>query len=186
MVFVGLILEVLGAILTVVLIGIFLLPIAGIVAFVGYVLFGIGLYSVGSQYNNGLTKIGGILVATLILGFIGLIMVYVGLGEVQKNVGTYGYTPQSGQSQLYQVGVGTLKDGVATFTVYSSQQLMIYSASLLGTQYYTNSVTPNTLNPGNNNVMVNFGNVSGLTQGPYTIRLTLSNGQNLDVKVNVQ
>ena len=54
------------------------------VADVGFVLIGIGLFKVGSSYNNKLLKIGGIVTAIPITNFIGLIISYVALGEVER------------------------------------------------------------------------------------------------------
>jgi len=57
------------------------------VADVGFVLIGIGLFKVGSSYNNKLLKIGGIVTAipiTPITNFIGLIISYVALGKMER------------------------------------------------------------------------------------------------------
>lgn len=184
---IGVIIMLIGAILTVVLIGIFIIPIGGLILFIGNILFGIGLYKVGSTYNNTLTQVGGILVIIPvgILQFIGAILSYIGIGDIIKKLPssqpTISTTPQS--SQVYPLGTGTLRGGVATVTLYASQPVSIYSAQILGTQYVSYSITPSYLNVGNNVVTINFGNVQ-LTAGVYTIRLTLSNGQYVDVQVS--
>ena len=57
------------------------------VADVSFVLIGIGLFKVGSSYNNKLLKIGGIVTAipiTPITNFIGLIISYVALGKMER------------------------------------------------------------------------------------------------------
>jgi len=192
LVLIGLILELLGAILLLVIVGIAFISIGALVELIGFILFGIGVYRVGSTFSNGLTKIGGILIATLILGFIGLIMSYIGLGEVERNlrssVGQFpasqGMMPPS-SLQVYQIGIGTLSgNGIATFVLYSSQQALISSAQIVGTQYFTSSISPNSLSVGNNNISANFGMITGLNpSSTYPIRLTLSTGQTVDVNV---
>ncbi|MUN29771.1 DUF973 family protein [Sulfuracidifex metallicus] len=192
LVLIGLILELLGAILLLVLVGIAFISIGALAELIGFILFGIGIYRIGSTFNNGLTKIGGILIATLILGFIGLIMSYIGLGEVERNLrSSVGQFPASqgmmplSSLQVYQIGIGTLNgNGIATFVLYSSQQALISSAQIMGTQYLTSSISPNSLSVGNNNVSANFGMISGLNSGStYTMRITLSTGQTVDVNL---
>ena len=59
-----------------------------IIAVVGFILIGVGLFEVGSYYNNALLEAGGILTAIplVITSFIGLIISYVGLGEVKRRL----------------------------------------------------------------------------------------------------
>jgi len=59
-----------------------------IIAIVGFILIGVGLFEVGSYYNNALLEAGGILTAIplVITSFIGLIISYVGLGEVERRL----------------------------------------------------------------------------------------------------
>jgi hypothetical protein len=62
--------------------------IAFVLAAVGFILIGVGLYEVGSSYRNGLLEAGGILVAIplLITSFIGLILSYVALGDIMREL----------------------------------------------------------------------------------------------------
>ena len=55
---------------------------------VGFILIGVGLFEVGSSYRNGLLEAGGILVAIplLITSFIGLILSYVALGDIEREL----------------------------------------------------------------------------------------------------
>ncbi|MGC9113382.1 DUF973 family protein [Acidilobus sp.] len=65
------------------------LYLAGIiVAVVGFFLIGVGLYAVGTPYGNGMLKVGGTLVAIplFLTPFIGLILSYVGLGEIESRL----------------------------------------------------------------------------------------------------
>lgn len=59
-----------------------------IIAVVGFILIGVGLFEVGSYYNDALLEAGGILTAIplVITSFIGLIISYVGLGEVERRL----------------------------------------------------------------------------------------------------
>ncbi|MFP3286194.1 MAG: DUF973 family protein [Acidilobus sp.] len=62
--------------------------IAFVLAAVGFILIGVGLFEVGSSYRNGLLEAGGILVAIplLITSFIGLILSYAALGDVEREL----------------------------------------------------------------------------------------------------
>jgi Protein of unknown function (DUF973). len=62
--------------------------IAFVLAAVGFILIGVGLFEVGSSYRNSLLEAGGILVAIplLITSFIGLILSYVALGDVEREL----------------------------------------------------------------------------------------------------
>ena len=55
--------------------------------FVGIILTGIAIYSVGSKFDNGTTKIGGMLTTIVVTALIGFILTYVGLGEIMGKVG---------------------------------------------------------------------------------------------------
>ena len=62
--------------------------IAFVLGAVGFILIGVGLFEVGSSYRNGLLEAGGILVAIplLITSFIGLILSYVALGDIEREL----------------------------------------------------------------------------------------------------
>ncbi|MBB5255056.1 DUF973 family protein [Sulfurisphaera ohwakuensis] len=203
---VGYILMVIGALLAIVFIGIPILFIGAILALIGQILLGIGFYRIGEIYNTGLVKVGGILVVlsiiTDLLGFIGYILVYVGLGRVVNNLPittsapmqTY-YPPTtpipqpSTQAvQIYQVGQGVLRsDGYAQFTLYTTTQTTIVSASIEGTNLQATYINPIILQAGNNNITAYFGNISNLTPGTtYIINLTINaQGNMMNIKVTI-
>ena len=62
--------------------------IAFVLVAVGFILIGVGLYEVGSSYGKDLLRAGGILVAIplLITSFIGLILSYVALGDIMREL----------------------------------------------------------------------------------------------------
>ncbi|MFP3226855.1 MAG: DUF973 family protein, partial [Sulfolobaceae archaeon] len=72
--------------------------IGGLLNGIALILVGIGVYSLGSRYNDGLLKVGGILIATVIISLIGVILTIIGAGSVKNKL-------QSGQlqpiSQMY-------------------------------------------------------------------------------------
>ena len=57
-------------------------PLAMLLYFIGVILLAIGFYRVGSKYDEGLVKIGGILLIFGPLAFIGAILNFVGLGSI--------------------------------------------------------------------------------------------------------
>ena len=165
--------------------------LGGVIVLVGIILLAIGFYKLGSIYNNGLVKWGGIL--SIFLGFIGYILVYIGLGSVIRNLSSgypqpY-YAPQQsyGQAQVYQVGQGVLRpDGYASFTLYSPYQATIVGGYIEGLGISAASFAPNVLFPGNNSVTAYFGNVGALQRGvTYVIVLTVNvQGSTTYVRVN--
>ncbi|MFP3233665.1 MAG: DUF973 family protein [Sulfolobaceae archaeon] len=153
-----------------------------VIGFIGLILLIIGFYKVGSYFNNGTVKIGSIL---LILGVIGFIVLYLGLGSVLNSLksGTFpgvttGATVIPSQAGVYQQGQGTIRGGIAYITLYATAPVGISYASIQGTNYYATqfSISPQQLMQGINQVVINFGNIS-LTPGmQYTIIIGLSNG----------
>lgn len=200
---VGIILELVGLGLSLILIGLFLLPVAAILELIGDILIGLGIYRVGSYYNNSLTKIGGILIMTLIIDFIGYILAYVGLGEIIRSGGVpiqqypqpyyqqpYPQQPYQPYPQPYQqqptmpsqapsqVGQGIIRNnGYAQVTLYSPTQASITSAFLIagGSQIPAISITPSSLFAGNNEVTFYFGNNIP----------PLQSGQNYQIVINL-
>ncbi|WP_306344641.1 DUF973 family protein [Sulfuracidifex tepidarius] len=81
--------------------------------------------------------------------------------------------------------MGSISGGVASFSLYSTVPMSISSATIQGTQYYapSTSISPASLVPGNNNVLINFGSVSLSPGVQYQILLTISNGSQIPVKV---
>ncbi|ACB39388.1 DUF973 family protein [Pyrobaculum neutrophilum] len=59
-----------------------ILIVTVILAIVGVVLLGIQLYKIGAHFNEGTLKAGGIVTAIPLISFIGLILAYVGLGNL--------------------------------------------------------------------------------------------------------
>lgn len=81
---IGLILGIVGVVVSLIP----FIEILGIIlVFVGNILFGIGIYKLGSIYNNELVKVGGIITAIPIISFIGIIMTYIGSGEILRSLG---------------------------------------------------------------------------------------------------
>jgi len=202
---VGMILDVIGAILLLVLVGIAFLAIGAIIVIIGEILVGIGLYNTGNAYNDGLLKIGGILVAIIVTAFIGYILAYVSLGGILDKLKSGSFVPSPTYSQpgtqypgtqptfsqpsnIYQIGTGNLKaNGEAYVAIYSPTPIQIVSAEIVGTSMISSSITPNLLSPGSNNVTINFGTITGLLpNNTYTIKLTLANGQTIDTIVAYQ
>lgn len=86
-VLVGILIVIVGALLSPV-VGLLLIMAGLVVIVAGYIFIGIGFFEVGSSYNSGILEAGGILAAIplLITSFIGLILCYVGLGEVERRL----------------------------------------------------------------------------------------------------
>mgnify|MGYP001770670386 CR=1 FL=1 len=192
LILVGYVLIVLGAVLSLALVGAAVLALGEVIEFIGVILLAIGFYNLGSAYNEGLVKWGGIL--SIILGFIGYILVYIGLGSVMRNMSSGSpqpyYTPQQpyAQAQVYQVGQGVLRpDGYASFTLYSPYQAKIVGGYIEGYGISATNFTPDVLSPGTNNVTAYFGNVGALQHGvTYVIVLTVEvQGSTTYVRVNV-
>ena len=191
-VLVGYVLIVIGAVLSVVGVGTGVILLGEIVEIIGVILLALGFYHLGDIYNDGLVKWGGIL--SIVLGFIGYIMVYVGLGNVMRNLSSGSPQPYStpqqpyAQAQVYQVGQGVLRpDGYASFTLYSPYQAKIVGGYIEGYGISATNFTPDVLSPGTNNVTAYFGNVGALQHGvTYVVVLTLDvQGSTTYVRVNV-
>ncbi|MCH4816478.1 MAG: DUF973 family protein [Saccharolobus sp.] len=201
---VGFVIEVIGSILPIVrlvLVGRVISVFGGILVFIASLLIGIVLYNLGKFYNSELLKVGGIIEIIPVISFIGWILVYVSVDEIvrrltggfitypQRQFGGYGESLSTLQNQsfveVYQIGIGEMKaNGEVKFTLYSSTNIKIVSASLEGTNYTSNSIVPESLNPGNNNVTVIFPPLSGMIpNNNYNLILTLSNGQSVKIIV---
>ncbi|ACP44796.1 Protein of unknown function DUF973 [Sulfolobus islandicus Y.G.57.14] len=177
---VGLIIIIIGALLTIVLIGFPILILGEIIALIGGILIGIGFYKVGEIYNEGLVKIGGILIVIPIdlINFVGFILAYVGLGKVRP-LPTVAQQPLV--PQVYQVGQGTIRNnGYAYITLYSSTPASIISAKIEGANIMSSAINPTVLQIGNNEVTIFFGNVQSLAPNTtYIITLTINIGGNI-------
>ena len=154
--------------------------IGGVTNLVALILVGIGIYSLGSRYNEGLLKVGGILIATLFLAFIGAILSIIGAGSVRNKLQSVQVQPVSqifpyAQPQYYQqqqfsypqpvqfpysqpvTSQGTIyTNGVAVVQVSFYQQGKVLYAIL--DDYKLNSiyVNPQFLNAGMNNITIYF------------------------------
>ena len=200
--FVSLILILIGAILTIVLVGVFIIALGEFLVIIADILIGVGYYKVGEIYNESTTKIGGILAAIPIgiVSFIGLILVYIGLGKIKPGAMILppvqpGYPPSSINpmgapmpqtqpnypQQIYQVGQGIIRgNGYAQISLYSSSQATILSARIEGTTLSSVNVNPVVLQPGQNEVTIQFSYVGSLTPGVnYPITLEVSIGGNM-------
>ncbi|GGT92351.1 hypothetical protein GCM10007116_07590 [Sulfodiicoccus acidiphilus] len=160
-----------------------ILLVIPILDLIGVILVGLALYFVGEKYNNGTTKVGGILTAIPIgfISFIGFIVSYVGLGNILYQVPA-SLTPQTPQvqqpAQVYQVGQGSLRGNVATLTLYSNLPIGLTSATIEGLASTAVAIQPSSLKPGENRVEITFSYVPpAVVQGTeYKLRLLLENG----------
>jgi len=189
--FIAIGLSILGSLLTFVG-GETLVAASNIIEFIANVLIGIGFYKVGEIYNEDTTKLGGILI--IIIPFIGYILTYSGLGKI-KTMALPPSSPSYFQTQptqtnyppqIYQVGQGIIRgNGYAQISLYSSTQATIVSARIDGTGLSSVNVNPVVLQPGQNEVTIQFNNVSSLTPGSnYIITLVVNVGGNIsEVKV---
>jgi hypothetical protein len=153
---------------------------------IGVILLGIGLYKVGSIYQDTLTKVGGIISIFPFLGFIGVILVYVGTGHILQKLSSYATagatTPYAPTGPAVSTQNLIRDNGIATLTFYSQYQGAILSVQILGTQYITAVTTPNIVGIGNNAITVNFNGPVSLSPGmTYTVRINLSNGAYIEV-----
>ncbi len=88
--------------------------------------------------------------------------------------------------RVMQVGTGTINsNGIATFMVSSSGNVKIVEAQLLGTNYFSKTITPDCIVSGINTITVNFGSVELQPGSVYTISLSLSDGVIVYVSVLV-
>lgn len=170
--------------------GVVLVVLGGLVALVGLIMVLIGLYKVGSQYGEGLIKVGAILTIIPYLDLVAPFLIFFGLGNaIKKAEGAFStpgyqqfppYPPQPPVQgpHVYQMGVGTIDDnGVARITLYSTFPLSLVSASLLTPlgPRSPKSILPIYLSPGPNNVEIRF-DAPALPSGTYSVDITLSNG----------
>ncbi|QGA54036.1 DUF973 family protein [Sulfolobus sp. E5-1-F] len=151
-----------------------------ILLLIGSILLGIGVYRVGREYNNTLVKVGGIFIAIIILAFIGSILSYIGLGKVKPISVTQSV-------QIYPLGQGVIKrDGSAKVAIYSSTKATILSVKIEGTKIFTFNVNPVNLSPGNNEIVIQFNDISSLVENSiYVITLIVDvSGNSIPVNVN--
>ncbi|WP_218260262.1 DUF973 family protein [Saccharolobus shibatae] len=174
--------------------------IGGLIGLIGYVLLFIAFMKTGEIYNEKDVKDGGLValigyILSIILSIIGLIvlligfyMIYAGLEKVIENLPKQQPNLPPPSTPLGQVGIGKLySNGMAEVTIYSQYQLGILSATILGTNYSTNNITPNQLSLGYNAIKIDFkASFTFVSGNIYVIQLTLSNGQTLNISVVYQ
>ncbi|WP_218260603.1 DUF973 family protein [Saccharolobus shibatae] len=188
-------------------------------AFITFIMLGFSYRLIGNHYGSNHLSIGGIV---LILGviififkleyggllaFIGLIITYIGLGNLSavKRPVTTPPPPQASSTPIEITSStnvssssstpnitahgGILRsNGEAFIAVSSDIEEEILSSIILNTDYSTNEITPKALSKGYNSIKINFNtNLQQLTPGnTYTIRLILANGRNVDINVAFQ
>ncbi|BDB98170.1 DUF973 family protein [Saccharolobus caldissimus] len=160
-----------------------------IVAFSTLIVLAFSYRKLGEHYNSDLINYGSLIfilgVLTFIFHFkyggflalIGIITMYVGISDILKE--------KFPRFKSSNVSLGVLRNnGEAELSVYSKNQIQVISATILGTNYISNTITPNVLTKGYNSLKINFNSPIQLTpKNIYTIRLSLSNGRTLDVNV---
>ncbi|BFI75594.1 DUF973 family protein [Sulfurisphaera ohwakuensis] len=122
-------------------------------------------------------------VTALILVIASVIIALVVVGFAFGLFGAFGGTPT-----VTQVGTGTISSssGVATITLKSTGNVNIVGASIAGLQGASVATTIS-LNAGFNTVTISFGSGYNLQPGStYTITLSLSDGQTVQVSVIAQ
>jgi len=180
------------------------LLLAGLLELVAGILIGLAVYNLGRFYSSDMMWISGILIMIPGINFIGWILLYISIDDVVNKIRggfmpmqpaypqPYQYSPQPTPQQfvtVYQTGSGQLtEDGRAVFSLYSTGQIQILSASIDNTTIAVapDKIMPQTLIQGNNNVTIQFPpltNLGFIKQNIYTITLTLSNGQSIKVYV---
>lgn len=143
----------------------------------------------GEHYNNDLINYGSLIFTLGVLIFIfslkyggflaliGIITLYVGISDILRE-----RFPKFKSSNVI---LGVLRNnGEAELNVYSENQVQVISATILGTNYISNTITPNVLSKGYNTLKINFNSsIQLIPKNIYTIRLSLYNGRTLDVNV---
>ncbi|MEM3196281.1 MAG: DUF973 family protein [Metallosphaera sp.] len=201
--------------------GLAVIIIGALIMYIGYILLASAYKNVGSLYNVGSLRTGGtlMLVGSILyflslipfigvvfdiigglLVFIGIIMVYSGLGTLLSTLqsGRYPGFNQPYYSQPYQGAPlqpqypqqpfnRIYGNGVAEVNVYSPGPVQVTSATIIGTSYFSEQVTPTNLATGNNVIRISFNGPLNLVPGNvYTIQITLSNGQLITVNATYQ
>jgi len=166
-----------------------------VLGIIANILVGIAFYKVGSVYRSSTVEVGGVLIATSILAFIGFILTYVGLGEVIRKVkGGYSVTqswsnpPTNIPIAIYQTQpYGTISpNGILTFQVYSTAPATLLSATIEGLNFSTSTFNPQFVPANQNTNVMAYFNPLPITQGAmYRIVITASvNGTIMRFVVN--
>lgn len=166
-----------------------------VLAIIANILVGIAFYKVGSVYRSSTVEVGGILIATSILAFIGFILTYIGLGEVVRRVKggmsvtqSWSNPPTNIPIAIYQTqpyGIIT-PNGILTFQVYSTASATLLSATIEGLNFSTNMFNPQFVPANQNTNVTAYFNPLPITQGAmYRIVITASvNGTIMRFVVN--
>ncbi|BCU68922.1 DUF973 family protein [Stygiolobus caldivivus] len=167
-----------------------------ILGVIGNILIGIGYYRVGNIYGSDATRIGGILIATIILSIVGFILAYIGLGGIINKIrsggqpvsqGTYYPQPPYVQPAIYQEGgQGILtSQGVLNFQVYSTVPATLILAFIEGVNISTSTIWPQSIPPNQiTNVTAKFTPIQVTPNAQYRVRVTaLVNGVTTDFVV---
>lgn len=188
-------------------------------AFITFIMLGFSYRLIGNHYGSNHLSIGGIV---LILGviififkveyggllaFIGLIITYIGLGNLSamkklvtappptqasstpsETTSSTNVSSSSPTPNIITHGGILRSNGEAFVAVSSDIEEEILSSIILNTDYSTNEITPKKLSKGYNSIKINFNtNLQQLTLGnTYTIRLISANGRNIDINVVFQ
>jgi len=188
-------------------------------AFITFIMLGFSYRVIGNHYGSNHLSIGGIV---LILGviififkleyggllaFIGLIITYIGLGNLSamkklvtappptqasstpsETTSSTNVSSSSPTPNIITHGGILRSNGEAFVAVSSDIEEEILSSIILNTDYSTNEITPKKLSKGYNSIKINFNtNLQQLTLGnTYTIRLISANGRNIDINVVFQ
>lgn len=188
-------------------------------AFITFIMLGFSYRLIGNHYGSNHLSIGGIV---LILGviififkleyggllaFIGLIITYIGLGNLSamkklvtappptqasstpsETTSSTNVSSSSPTPNIITHGGILRSNGEAFIAVSSDIEEEILSSIILNTDYSTNEITPKKLSKGYNSIKINFNtNLQQLTLGnTYTIRLISANGRNIDINVVFQ
>jgi len=166
-----------------------------VLGIIANILVGIAFYKLGSVYRSSTVEVGGVLIATSILAFIGFILTYVGLGEVIRRVKggisvtqSWSNPPTNIPIAIYQTQpYGTISpNGILTFQVYSTAPATLLSATIEGLNFSTSTFNPQFVPANQNTNVMAYFNPLPITQGAmYRIVITASvNGTIMRFVVN--
>ncbi|MCI4364714.1 MAG: DUF973 family protein [Thermoplasmata archaeon] len=71
------------------LIGLFLVGVGGVIALIGYIGMVVGIWRLGTRYENDLFKVGAILLILPLLSFVGAILLLVASHSEREKLGSY-------------------------------------------------------------------------------------------------
>ncbi|MFP3234181.1 MAG: DUF973 family protein [Sulfolobaceae archaeon] len=118
-------------------------------------------------------------------GIIAIVVAVLAVFLVMYHSGGVAITPQGGTLCYYPFN----DELIANIILNSTGKITMTSASIRGTSIYSTNITPNTLLPGENVVIITFNSVTQQELGnlpSYTIILTLGNGEQISVAANLE